>query len=93
MHRSARACFYDAEASSEPGSPDEQKQSCPNADGPDDSCDALPGRCETFDRYGCRHDGHRAKIHDADDEEDRHRTCAALAAVKSEVQAVSPGGA
>jgi len=29
--------------------------------------DALTGRCETFDSDGCRHDSHRAKVHDPGD--------------------------
>ena len=55
--------------------------------------DPLTGRCETFDRDGCRRDSHRAKIHDPDDQEDRHRTGTALAAVEAEAEAVSPGRA
>ena len=61
-------------ASSEPGCSRDQKQPCPDGDGPDDSRDALTGRCETFDGDGCRYDGHRAKVHDPDDQEDRHQT-------------------
>src|SRR5439155_551255 len=38
-------------------------------------------------------DGHRAKVHDPDDQEDRHQTGTALAAVEAEAQAVSPGRA
>src|SRR5438876_9443717 len=57
------------------------------------SRDALTGRCETFDGDGCRHDSHRAKVHDPDDQEDRHQTGTAVAAAKSEAQAVSPGRA
>ena len=62
-------------------------------DDPDGSRDALTGRCETFDGDGGRHDSHRAKVHDPDDQEDRHQTGAAAAAVEAEAQAVSPGRA
>jgi hypothetical protein len=55
-------------ASSEPGCSRDQKQPCPDDDGPDGSRDALTGRCETFDGDGCRHDRHRAKVHDPDDQ-------------------------
>jgi hypothetical protein len=65
----------------------------PDDDGPDASRDALTGRCETFDVDGCRHDSHRAQVHDRDDQQDRHQTGTAVAAVKSEAQAVSPGRA
>jgi hypothetical protein len=57
--------------SSEPGCSRDQKQPCPDDDGSDGSRDALTGRCETFDGDGCRHDSHRAKVHDPDDQEDR----------------------
>ena len=40
---------HDADASSEPGCSRDQKQPCPDDDGPDGSRDALTGRCETFD--------------------------------------------
>lgn len=55
-----------ADASSERGCSRNQKQPCPNDDGPDGLRDALTGRCETFDADGCRHDSHRAKVHDPD---------------------------
>ena len=84
---------HDADASSEPGCSRDQKQPCPHDDGPGGSRDALTGRCETFDGDGCRHDSHRAKVHDADDQEDRHQTDTAVAAVEAEAQAVSPGRA
>jgi hypothetical protein len=32
----------------EPGCSRDQKQPCPDDDGPDGSCDALNGRCKTF---------------------------------------------
>src|SRR5882762_4806283 len=35
----------------------------------------------------------RAKVHDPDDQEDRHQTGTAVAAVEAEAQAVSPGRA
>ena len=75
---------HDANASSEPGCSRDQKQPCPDDDGPGGSRDALTGRCETFDGDGCRHDSHRAKVHDPDDQEDRHQTGTALAAVEAE---------
>ena len=58
--------------SSEPGCSRDQEQPRPDDDGSDGSRDALTGRCETFDGDGCRHDSHRAQVHDPDDEED-HR--------------------
>src|SRR5688572_915315 len=65
----------------------------PDDDGSDGSRDALTGRCQTFDGDGCRHDSHRAKVHEPDDEEDRHETDTAVGAVETEAQAVSPGRA
>src|SRR5438876_11489875 len=85
--------MHDADASSEPGCSRDQKQPCPDDDGPDGLREARTGRCETFDGDGCRHDGHRAKVHDPDDQKDRYETEAALAAVEAEAQAVSPGRA
>jgi len=84
---------HDADASSEPGCSRDQKQPRPDDDGPDGSRDALTGRCETFGRNGCRHDSHRAKVHDPDEQEDRHQTGTAATAVEAEAQAVSPGRA
>ena len=82
---------HDADASSEPGCSRDQEQPCPDDDGPDGSRDALTGRCETFDGDGCRHDSHRAQVHDPDDEKDRRQAGTAVAAVEAEAQAVSPG--
>src|SRR5512132_468858 len=84
---------HDADASTEPGWSRDQKQPCPDGDDPDGSRHALTGRCETFDGDGCRHDSHRAKVHDPDDQEDRHQTETAVAAVEAEAQAVSQGRA
>src|SRR6267154_5534520 len=84
---------HDANASFEPGCAHDQKQSCLDDDGPGGSRDALTGRSETFDGDGCRHDSHRAKIYDPDDQEDRHETDTAVGAVEAEEQAVSPGRA
>jgi len=77
----------------DPGCSPDQKQPCPDDDGPDGSCDALTGRCETFDGDARRHDSHRPKVHDPDDHEDRRQTGTAVAAVEAEAQAVSPGRA
>jgi len=44
-------------------------------------------------RDGRRHDGHRAKVHDPDDQQDRRQTGTAVAAVEAQAQAVSPGRA
>ena len=85
--------MHDADASSEPGSLRDQKQPSHDANGPDGSRYALTVRRKTFDGNGCRHDNHRAKVHDSDDEKDRHQTDTALAAVKAEAQAMSPGRA
>jgi len=63
---------HDAGASSEPGGSRDQKQSCPDGAGSDGSRDALTGRREAFDSDGGRHDRHHEKIHDPDDEKDRH---------------------
>jgi hypothetical protein len=71
------------DTSSEPGCSRDQKQPCP-----DGSRDALTGRCETFEGDGCRHDNHRAKVHDPEDREDHHQVGTAVAAVESEAQAV-----
>jgi hypothetical protein len=54
--------LHDAVASSEPGSLRDQKQPCPDDDGPDRSRDALTGWCETFDGDRGRHDSHGAKV-------------------------------
>jgi hypothetical protein len=59
------------DASSEAGCSRDQKQPYPGGNGSDGSRDALTGRCETFDSDGCRHDSHRAQVHDPDDEDDR----------------------
>jgi hypothetical protein len=80
--------LHDADASSEPGCLRDQEQPRSDDDAPDHSRDALTGRCETFDGDGCRHDCHRAKVHDSDDQEDRYETDAALGAVEAEAQAV-----
>jgi hypothetical protein len=85
-------CFVRAESSKARGSRD-QKQPCPDDNGPDGARDVLTGRCETFGRDGCRHDRHRAKVHDPDDQENCYQTGTAVAAVEAEAQAVSPGRA
>jgi hypothetical protein len=80
-------------ASSEPGCSRYQEQPCPEDDASDGLRDALTGRCETLDGDGCRHDSHRAQVHDPDDEEDHHQTGTAVAAVEAEAQAMSPSRA
>lgn len=50
----------------------------------------FAGWGETFGSDGCSHDGHRAQIHNADDEEDHRQAGTAGAAVQAEAQAVSP---
>src|SRR6266571_8613912 len=89
---SGRSQVHDANASSEAGCSRDQKQTCPDGDGPGGSRDALTGRCETFDGDGGRDDSHRVEVHDPDDQEDRHQTDTALAAVEAEAQTVLPGG-
>src|SRR5499425_837744 len=84
---------HDADPLSMPGCSRDQKQTCHDDDGPDGSRDALTGRCETFEGDDCRHDSHREKVHDPDDEKDRHQTGTAVAAVESKAQAMSPSGA
>src|SRR5579862_1993630 len=93
--RSARnsSTRHDADASSERGCTRDQKEPCPDDDGPDGSRDALTGRRETFDGDGCRYESHRAKVHHSNHQEDRHRTDTAVAAVEAEAQPVSPGRA
>ena len=81
------------DASFEPSCSRDQEQPCPDDDGSDASRDALTGWCETFDGDGCRHDSHRAQVHDPDDEEDRRQAGTAVAAVEAEAQAVSPSRA
>jgi len=75
---------HDADASSEHGCSRDQKQPCRDDDGPGDSRDALTGRCETLDGNGCRHDSHRAKVHDPDDQEDCDQADTAVSAVEAE---------
>src|SRR5262249_40226934 len=84
---------HDADLSSKPGCSPDQKQTCCHDDDPDGAGNALTGRCETFDGDDCRHDSHREKVHDADDQEDRHQTSTTVAAVESKAQAMSPGSA
>jgi len=43
---------------------------------------------DAFDGDGCRHDSHRAQVHDPDDEEDRRQAGTTVAAVEAEAQAV-----
>ena len=62
----------------------DQEQPCPDDDGSNGSRCALTRRGETFDGDGCRHDRHRAQIHDADDEEDRRQAGTAGGAVETE---------
>jgi hypothetical protein len=88
---SASPPFYDAYASPEPNGSHDQQQSRPYDDGADRSRNALTCRCKTFDGDGCRHDSHRAKVHDPDDKEDCRQTGTTVVAVKAEAQAVSPG--
>jgi hypothetical protein len=45
-----------------------------------------PAGCETFDGDGCRHDNHRAQVHDPDDEEDRQAGTAVAAVEEAEAQ-------
>ena len=73
-----------------PSCPHDQKQPHPDDRDPNSSRDALTSRREAFDGNGRRHEGHRAEIHDSDDEEDHHQTDAAAAALESETQAMSP---
>jgi hypothetical protein len=68
----------------------DQKQPCPDRNGPYGPPDALTGRRETFHRNGYCHDSHRAKVHDPNDQEDRHQTHTAAATVQPKAQAVSP---
>jgi hypothetical protein len=42
-----------------------------------------------FDGDRCRHDGHRAQVHDPTDEKHRRQAGTAVAAVNAEAQAVS----
>jgi hypothetical protein len=69
----------------------DQEQACPDGDGSEGARGTLSRRRETFDGICCRHDNHRAQIHDPDDQEDRRQTGTAVAAVKAEAHAVSPG--
>jgi hypothetical protein len=57
-----------------PGCSRDQKQPYPDENGPGGSRDALTGWCKTLDGDGCRHDSHRAKVHDPDNQEDRDQT-------------------
>ena len=69
----------------------DQKQPRHNDSNPKGTRDGLSGRCDTLDGDGCRHDSHRAKVHNPDDKKDRHQTSTALGAVESKAHAVSPG--
>src|SRR5215813_2510871 len=71
----------------------DQEQPGPGREGPDGSRDAATGRGETFGGDGCGDDSHRAEVHDAEGEEDRHEVGAAPRAVETEASAVSPGRA
>jgi len=71
------------DASSEPGYARDQEQPRPDDDDSDGPCDALTGRCETFDGDSCRHDSHRVQVHDPDNEEDRRQAGTAAAAVEA----------
>lgn len=82
--------FHEADPSSDPGCPHDQKQPCRDENDPDGSGDALTGGCETFDGDGGRHDRHRTQVHDSETQEDRHQPDIALGAMKAEAQAVSP---
>ena len=73
------------DASSEPDCPRDQEQPCRDDDGSDGSGGALAGWRETLDGDGCRHDSHRAQVYGPDDEEDRHQTETAAAAVEAEL--------
>jgi len=81
-----------ANSSSEPDCSHNQQQACPDHDGSDRSRGALTCRRKTFDGEGYRHDGHHAQVHDADDEEYRHQTGAAITAMDTEPQPISPSG-
>ncbi|HSU05559.1 MAG TPA: hypothetical protein VLI93_08300, partial [Acetobacteraceae bacterium] len=81
------------DASSDPGCSRNQDKPCPDAHGSDGARDAFTGRCETFNGDGCRHDSHRAQVHDSYDQEDRHQIGTTATAVEAEAQAVSPGRA
>ena len=76
-----------------PGCPRDPKQCDRNDNRSDGSRDAPTGRGETFGGDGGRYDGHRAQVHDPDDQQDRRQAGAAAAAVEAEAQAMSPGGA
>ena len=68
----------------------DQEQRNPDCDYPKSSRDMLTARGETFGSDGYCHDSHHSKVHDADDQKDCHQTGAALDAVESKVDAVSP---
>ena len=84
---------HDADASSEPRCSRDEKQPCPDDDGPDGSRDALTGRRETFDGDGWSHHSHHAKVHHAYNHEDHHEIGTTAATLEAEVKAVSPGRA
>ena len=67
----------------------DQDQTRDDGDRADRASDALAGGGEAFDGDRRRDHGHRAKVHDADDEQDRHQAGAAEAALDAELQAVS----
>ncbi len=61
--------------------------------GSDTSHHTLTGRCEAFDCDGCRHGGHRAKIHDTDRQQNQREIRARLPAVDSIPQPLPPRSA
>jgi hypothetical protein len=82
---------HDADASSEPCCSRDQKQPCPDDDGPDGSCDALTGRCETSPAMAAFTTAIARRTPMT--QEDRRQSGTAVAAVEAEAQAVSPGRA
>ena len=53
----------------------------------------LTVRCKALDGDGYGHDRHRADVHHSTDEEKHHQAAAAVAAIKAQAEAVSPGRA
>ena len=63
-----------------------QEQPCPDADGSDGAGRAHTIRRETLDGDGHCHHSHRAKVHDAEYQEEGRQTSAAEATVEAEAQ-------
>src|SRR5262245_35856606 len=68
----------------------DQEQTRRHGDGSDGPCDALTAWRETLDADGRRDGDHRAQVHDADGEENRHQVSTTASTMESETHTVPP---